>query len=127
MHSASQQTAFDIYRNLQTTGKSFSLSKSFAELIDLAISLISAGRQQEAVGILNQLKECVQQAKSVVDGRPEMLINHVMTVKVLQVENCELRLDLARFSGDDDAIRFCENELKDLDLYVESAAADLTH
>ena len=122
---ASPQTAFDIYRDLQSTSKSFSLANAFAELADLSISFISVGQNAQAVSILKQLKECIEQSRGILDGQPERLINHTMTVKVLQHENCQLRLELARALGDEEAIAMCEEELNQFDLYVASATVDL--
>jgi hypothetical protein len=124
MHGpASQQTAFDIYRDLQHTGKPFSLSNAFTELADLAISSISAGQDQEAVSILNQLKECVEQAKSIVDGQPETLINHVMTIKVLQHENCELKLELAKLRNNEEDMYVYQKLLNGFDEFFSAGIA----
>lgn len=95
-------------------------------LTNLAISSIHAGQHAQAVGILNQLKKSVEQAKSIIDGHPDKLISHVMNIKVLQLENCELRVDLARLSGNEEEISMCEEELNQFDLYVTLATADLS-
>jgi len=122
---ASPQTAFDIYRKIQSTHTGFSLSNAFIELTNLAISSISAGEHMQAVSILKQLKECFEQSRGILDGQPERLINHTMTIKVLQHENCQLRLELARASGDEEAIAMCKEELNQFGLYVASAIVDL--
>src|SRR5262249_2145114 len=100
----SAQTPFDHARNIS---KLTPLSESFTELVNLAIAAISDGHQREALSILDQMKDCIAETKNILDGRPTMLLNHLTRVKVLQYENCGLRLQLARLHNDEEETFVC--------------------
>lgn len=118
-------TAFEVYRQAQKTRKLTPPSEGFTALADLAIAAISRGQGSDAIAILGSLKECIIAASNILDGKPKMLLTHLMEIKVLQHENCELRLKLARLHGDKEEIVNCEEELTIFDQYFASAISGL--
>lgn len=120
--TTTQPALFESLRRLRISP---SVSQKLNELVDLAIGSITNGQTTEAVGILNQLKRSVATIKPQLDRYPEMLVDNVIQMKLLQKENCELGLALARFQEDEESICVFEEMLKTFDEFCTAAIEDL--
>lgn len=114
-----------IFETLRQTQNRPSADSNLRQLVELAISAITSNRSETALYVLRELGACITLCKSQLDRYPQKLVDNIIAVKLLQKENCELRLELARFKNEEESIAILEESLATFDEFFAEAIAYL--
>jgi hypothetical protein len=78
-----------------------------------------------ALAFMRALKQTIEGYRPMLDGYVSKLDRHLSEVKMLQMENCELQLELARLRHDEENIFVYEELLKGFEEDTADAIAGL--